>query len=234
MSPPGTKAPPPAAAPAGGDDRDPLVPRALIDEDLSDADFADQIALSSYGLGASDFFVCSAYSRIPSHARPVFSGRVFLFLWSALVLKPLCCVALYLYYRATGRAAPVATAACAAGACYLVLAARGLMLYANIKRDRLPLSPLAYWLFALVLGAAAVAATAVAATETFGGEGLFAYVRAARAAPRADPARSHAVRLALGALAAAWVAAADSAAAAANFFLARFWVRAILNARVVF
>ncbi|ADO13808.1 envelope protein UL20 [Saimiriine alphaherpesvirus 1] len=221
------------------EDETPLLPsRGVIEEDEQseavDPDFADQVALSSYGLGMSDFFVCSAYSRIPPHARPVFSGRVFLFVWSALFVKPMCCVVLYFYCCAAGTYRALVTAVPCVVTYYLTLAIRGGMLYANIKRDRLPLTAPVYWTLATFLAAAGVASTAVAACETFEDRSLFAYVETVQSMWSDDPTRKRSIALVPATVASLWVMAADSVTAAANFFLARFWTRAILNTRVVF
>ncbi|AHM96141.1 envelope protein UL20 [Papiine alphaherpesvirus 2] len=221
-------------------DEIPLGDRGIVDENDPDPGAAEddellieeQFSLSSYG--ASDFFVSSAYSRLPTHTQPVFSKRALAFAWSFLVLKPLQLVAMAMYYGETGRLyAPLSVASAVAGY-YAAWLARALLLYVNVKRDRLPLGPPAFWALSLWYGGAALVALLAAAQETFGPDGVFRLVAAGQARPAADPLRAHALGTACGAAAALWVAAADSFAAAANFCLARFWARTILNAPVAF
>ncbi|AHM95996.1 envelope protein UL20 [Papiine alphaherpesvirus 2] len=221
-------------------DEIPLGDRGIVDENDPDPGAAEddellieeQFSLSSYG--ASDFFVSSAYSRLPTHTQPVFSKRALAFAWSFLVLKPLQLVAMAMYYGETGRLyAPLSVASAVAGY-YAAWLARALLLYVNVKRDRLPLAPPAFWALSLWYGGAALVALLAAAQETFGPDGVFRLVAAGQARPAADPLRAHALGTACGAAASLWVAAADSFAAAANFCLARFWARTILNAPVAF
>ncbi|AAU88085.1 envelope protein UL20 [Cercopithecine alphaherpesvirus 2] len=221
-------------------DEIPLEDRGIVDENDPDPAapgedellIEEQFSLSSYG--ASDFFVSSAYSRLPTHTQPVFSKRALAFAWSFLVLKPLQLVAMAMYYGETGRLyAPLCVASAVAGY-YVAWIARALLLYVNVKRDRLPLAPSTFWALSLWYGGAALVALLAAAQETFGADGVFRLVAAGQARQAADPLRAHALGTACGAAAALWVAAADSFAAAANFCLARFWARTILNAPVAF
>lgn len=215
----------------------PLVDRDLVDEaafggEEGELPLEEQFSLSSYG--TSDFFVSSAYSRLPPHTQPVFSKRVILFLWSFLVLKPLEMVAAGMYYGLTGRVVAPACILAAIVGYYVTWAVRALLLYVNIKRDRLPLSAPVFWGMSVFLGGTALCAFFAAAHETFSPDGLFHFIATNQMLPPTDPLRTRALGIACAAGASMWVAAADSFAASANFFLARFWTRAILNAPVAF
>ncbi|SPT06126.1 envelope protein UL20 [Human alphaherpesvirus 2] len=215
----------------------PLLDRELVYEaacggEDGELPLDEQFSLSSYG--TSDFFVSSAYSRLPPHTQPVFSKRVVMFAWSFLVLKPLELVAAGMYYGWTGRAVAPACIIAAVLAYYVTWLARALLLYVNIKRDRLPLSPPVFWGLCVIMGGAALCALVAAAHETFSPDGLFHWITASQLLPRTDPLRARSLGIACAAGAAMWVAAADCFAAFTNFFLARFWTRAILKAPVAF
>nr|AAK18746.1 integral membrane protein UL20 [Bovine alphaherpesvirus 2] len=215
----------------------PLTNLDLIDEDETRADednisIEEQISLSSYR--ASNLFVSSAYSKIPAHAQPVFSRRVLVFVWSTLALKPLVLVALYIYAIDSGRHVAVSCVAAATLGYYAIWAVRAALLYFNIKRDRLPLSPALFWIISACLGSLSMVSLSAAAYETFSADGVFALVTRGQSRPLLDPLRSRTLAVACGATAALWLSTADSFAAAANFFLARFWTRAVLNSPVAF
>ncbi|BBM13192.1 envelope protein [pteropodid alphaherpesvirus 2] len=215
----------------------PLIDPLLVDEtesseDPEDLSIEEQFSLSSYG--TSDFFVSSAYSRLPSHTQPVFSKRVFVFVLAFFILKPFQLASLCVYYHETGRLAALVCVATVVVGYYVLWGARALALYWNIKQDRLPLSPTAFWFLVVCFSGLALGALCAAAHETFAAEGLFNLISTGQVLPPADPQRVRLLTIACVTMVGLWVAAADSFAVAANFFLARFWTRAILNAPVAF
>nr|AAX18914.1 UL20 [Canid alphaherpesvirus 1]AAX18917.1 UL20 [Cloning vector pCMH396] len=72
-----------------------------INEIETEEDIYNYISMSSYG-GDTDFLVSSAYIVPKTTNQPVFTIYVIFFIISAFVIKPLCCLLFFNYYRATG------------------------------------------------------------------------------------------------------------------------------------
>ncbi|AFR32462.1 integral membrane protein UL20 [Leporid alphaherpesvirus 4] len=215
----------------------PLANIGVIDEDesldgMDQATLEEQISLSSYS--ADDLFVSSAYSKIPEHAQPVFSRRVLAFLFSVIVLKPAVLSVLYLYAARSGRYVTIACVSAAIIGYYVILAARACLLYFNIQRDRLPLSPPLFWILSACLGSLATMSMAAAAYEMFSVDGVFAFVSRGHMQLAMDKDYRHTLAIASAALVALWISALDSFLVATDFFLARFWARAVLNSPIAF
>ncbi|QBN85139.1 envelope protein UL20-like protein [Phocid alphaherpesvirus 1] len=109
----------------------------LIKND-EDEDIYNYISMSSYG-GDTDFLVSSAHIVPKATNQPIFTVYVIFFIISAFVIKPICCLIFFNYYRATG----ISNFIFVGGVITLIYYGRLIFMlcfiYFNIKADRLPL-----------------------------------------------------------------------------------------------
>ncbi|SCL76953.1 envelope protein UL20 [Spheniscid alphaherpesvirus 1] len=125
---------------------------AQNDSNISDSDdgLTEYIALSSYG-GDVDFFASSAYADVPKLRNPVFTRDVMIFLISAFIVKPTCCVIFLIDYRLSGTTTVfLATGLSVLLVHYLLLVLEASFIYNNIRLDRLPLSKVQRFLVGLL------------------------------------------------------------------------------------
>ncbi|ALL26071.1 envelope protein UL20 [Canid alphaherpesvirus 1] len=121
-----------------------------INEIETEEDIYNYISMSSYG-GDTDFLVSSAYIVPKTTNQPVFTIYVIFFIISAFVIKPLCCLLFFNYYRATG----ISDFIIIGGVITLVYYGRLILMicfiYLNIKVDRLPLLSWQQFLIGLIV-----------------------------------------------------------------------------------
>ncbi|AMB17051.1 envelope protein [Macropodid alphaherpesvirus 1] len=193
----------------------------------------EHVLLSSYGPPDS-WFNSATCESVGLHKQPAFSRRVGLFLVSFGIFKPLQIAILWLYSRESNTTDMAISITTLMIGYYLCWVARAFALYANIKKDRLPLSPVGFWTLVVILFTLAALSAFVAARELFGAGRMFSTITTIQLRPTTDPARIRGLFVVCLTVLCLWTVVADSFAVAVKFFLARFWVRALLNAPVSF
>ncbi|QOD40173.1 envelope protein [Macropodid alphaherpesvirus 4] len=193
----------------------------------------EQVLLSSYA--PPDLWVNSSGEASTGPAKqPTFSRRVVLFLASFVVFKPLQITILWLYSRESNTNDTTIFLTSLILGCYLCWVIRAFALYANIKQDRLPLSSIGFWTLTVILFGIAILSALIVARELFSPDRMFSTLTTIQLRSPHDPARLRGLLVVCFTVLCLWTVVADSFAVAANFFMARFWTRALLNVPVAF